>query len=206
MSENKENTRQIILQKSVQLFAQQGYANVSVRDIAQAVGIKPASLYYHFSSKQALYICAIEESFSQKTQVFQKILEQPVSSIKKLQLYIETLTKLAFEDENFCRLIQRELLDGDDKQLQYLAEEVFKAQFLELGKLISQNSSNNDPHLMTMSILSLVLYHIETKRIRRFLPGYDSLHDDVNFIAQHVFSLIMHGLFNTNNTELAQSL
>lgn len=197
MDIKKESTRQTILKISIELFAQSGYANVSVRDIAQAVGIKPASLYYHFTNKQTLYLASIEESFSLKAAVFSKVLALQEPADIKLQQYIYTLTQLASEDEAFRRLIQRELLDGDEKRMQYLAENVFQEQFNALGNLVTEVEPDCDPHMSAISILSLVLYHLETAPIRCFLKGHKKVHNDINFIAQHVFNLLKKGLLNT---------
>jgi AcrR family transcriptional regulator len=41
-----------IAAKAAEIFARDGYANVGMRDIADAVGIKGASLYHHFPSKE----------------------------------------------------------------------------------------------------------------------------------------------------------
>ncbi|MCU1586854.1 MAG: TetR family transcriptional regulator [Frankiales bacterium] len=43
-----------VLQACVQLFAEQGFAGSSVRDIAARAGLQPASLYNHFASKDAM--------------------------------------------------------------------------------------------------------------------------------------------------------
>jgi AcrR family transcriptional regulator len=37
------------------MFARNGYSTVSIRDIANQVGIRPSSLYNHFSSKEQLF-------------------------------------------------------------------------------------------------------------------------------------------------------
>lgn len=47
---NKEK----ILSVSIRLFAQKGYSNVSMREIAKEVGIQAASIYNHYPSKSAL--------------------------------------------------------------------------------------------------------------------------------------------------------
>lgn len=41
-----------ILDAAAQMFSEQGYGASSTRKIAEAVGVKQASLYYHFESKQ----------------------------------------------------------------------------------------------------------------------------------------------------------
>jgi AcrR family transcriptional regulator len=44
--------REQILDAAAQMFSEQGYAATSTRMIAMAVGVKQASLYYHFASKE----------------------------------------------------------------------------------------------------------------------------------------------------------
>ncbi len=46
--------RQLILDTAARLFKQEGYAGTSLRDIAGEVGIKAASLYHHFASKDEI--------------------------------------------------------------------------------------------------------------------------------------------------------
>jgi AcrR family transcriptional regulator len=50
----EKNTKMRIFDASVDLFAQKGFDAVSMQEIADAVGIKKASLYYHFASKDQL--------------------------------------------------------------------------------------------------------------------------------------------------------
>ena len=45
-------TREKILDASIELFARKGFKDVSVREIAAAVGIKASSLYKHYKSKE----------------------------------------------------------------------------------------------------------------------------------------------------------
>ena len=49
-----ESTKDRILKVSVELFSRDGYKEVSVRDISEAVGIKSSSIYNHFESKKAI--------------------------------------------------------------------------------------------------------------------------------------------------------
>lgn len=50
----EKTTKERIFEASLELFSQKGFDAVSMREIAEAVGIKKASLYSHFSSKDEL--------------------------------------------------------------------------------------------------------------------------------------------------------
>lgn len=47
-------TRQVIIATASKLFFEQGYLRTSMSEIARAVNMDPSSLYYYFSSKEAL--------------------------------------------------------------------------------------------------------------------------------------------------------
>lgn len=61
------NTREKILKEALRLFAEKGYSDVFVGEIASAVGIKAPSLYKHFKSKQEIFdaiINMLKESYN----------------------------------------------------------------------------------------------------------------------------------------------
>ena len=53
-------TKEKITEEALTLFAQKGYKGTSVKNIADAVGIKDASLYNHFKSKQEIFDSIVE--------------------------------------------------------------------------------------------------------------------------------------------------
>lgn len=54
--------REQILDAAAALFAQHGYAGTSTRAIAERVGVRQASLYYHFSGKDEILLELLETS------------------------------------------------------------------------------------------------------------------------------------------------
>jgi len=59
--DNLTPSKQKILICAVDLFAVKGYSETSVRDIAAAAMVKPTSLYNHFSSKEEILTCMMNE-------------------------------------------------------------------------------------------------------------------------------------------------
>jgi AcrR family transcriptional regulator len=69
-------TKERIFEVALELFAQKGFDSVSMREIAEAVGIKKASLYSHFSSKDKL----LEQIFEYPTVALMNIGPQGVDA------------------------------------------------------------------------------------------------------------------------------
>jgi len=78
------NTRECILGAAIELFAAQGFAGTSLRQIAQVVGIKESAIYAHFESKEAL--CkAIFEQFGPPVAILDEFLGADPSAIAQLE-------------------------------------------------------------------------------------------------------------------------
>ena len=59
------NTKQGILEVSLDLFSVQGFEATSISQIASAVGIRKASLYSHFENKQAILDAIVKDVLDQ---------------------------------------------------------------------------------------------------------------------------------------------
>ena len=62
---DRGNTKREILEASLELFSVQGFEATSISQIAEAVGIRKASLYSHFESKQAILDTLVKEVLQQ---------------------------------------------------------------------------------------------------------------------------------------------
>lgn len=61
----KGNTKQLILETALEMFSVQGYEATSISQIADAVGIRKASMYSHFMGKQDILDALLEERLKQ---------------------------------------------------------------------------------------------------------------------------------------------
>ena len=55
------NTKNIILEKALELFSRKGYDATTLREIAKEVGITQSSLYKHYKSKEDIFISIFNE-------------------------------------------------------------------------------------------------------------------------------------------------
>ena len=61
----KGNTKQEIFDAALELFSVQGYEATSISQLAEAVGIRKASLYSHFKNKQAILDALMQTTLEQ---------------------------------------------------------------------------------------------------------------------------------------------
>ena len=65
--------RQELLSKCFDLFAQQGYANVTTRQIAKELGVSTGTLYHYFPNKQVLFEQLAQQVSLQDVEILQKV-------------------------------------------------------------------------------------------------------------------------------------
>ena len=68
-----EERRSELLATAMKLFANKGYDNVSVREVAREADVAPGLAYHYFDSKQSLFAAAIEDYAQRSAAVFIEI-------------------------------------------------------------------------------------------------------------------------------------
>ena len=90
-------TRDDILQSAAQVFRQKGFHGASMADIAEAVDLKKASLYHHFTSKQEILLELLDRALEMVTESMAKVMAQEIPTDEKLRLamraYLKTLSE-----------------------------------------------------------------------------------------------------------------
>jgi AcrR family transcriptional regulator len=94
-----------------ELFAERGFAGVAVRDLAERVGLNPASLYNHFESKQALYEAVLERGIRPIYEIVDRAVDPHAAPDNDS---LSALTDHLSRHPNLARLIQHEALAGGE--------------------------------------------------------------------------------------------
>lgn len=83
--------REQILEASAHLFASEGFAATSTRDIAERVGIRQASLYYHFKGKDGILDELLQMSVRPSLERVDKIETECPDEVPEAALYLLAL-------------------------------------------------------------------------------------------------------------------
>jgi|TARA_B110000977_G_scaffold195819_1_gene274986 AcrR family transcriptional regulator len=79
---------------ALNLFAEQGYGQVTIKDIGIAANVNTAMIYYYFSDKESLCRASIEDAAEQVFCAFQKAIDKVEGPQKKIETWLETHIKL----------------------------------------------------------------------------------------------------------------
>jgi AcrR family transcriptional regulator len=85
---DKGGTKEKIVDVAIQLFTEQGIANVSTNHIASAMGISPGNLYYHFRNKEDILWHALGRFSSAMALLMGSPDEEEVDALR-LRQYLE---------------------------------------------------------------------------------------------------------------------
>jgi AcrR family transcriptional regulator len=97
-------TRKAILDAALDLFADKGYFGTSLREIAQAVGVRESAFYNYFESKEALFIALLETAREYRTEQWAAFLAEPITDARS------TLERLSTRVLDFFREPQQQRL------------------------------------------------------------------------------------------------
>lgn len=124
------SSKQIILDKAGELFLQQGYARVSIREIAKACGITNAAIYYHFDSKADLAQEFIQHLAENIRESLLTASHQEEDYREKIATMLRTFLKMENELGGQFFTLQREMMDMN--LIESPAHSIFKVIFQPL--------------------------------------------------------------------------
>lgn len=186
-------TRQRICAVAASLFADRGFAGVSMRDIADGVGIKAASLYNHFDDKEQLYIAALTQGFAGRIARIDAAIDTGGSVEDRLRATVMALTEVSAGDDVGRKLLHRELLDGDSARLERLTRTVFRPVFERMTGLFGELAPHKgDPARTTAYINALITGYFILLPVLRSLDA--GLPTDPDAIGHQIAKTLMDNL------------
>lgn len=159
-TENGAARRDDILATATQLFADRGYANVGMRAIADEVGIRPASLYHHFASKEEILYAISQRVTVEYTVEASAMLESGGDPVALLREFIVRQIVFAWENRSAIDVAKREMRELHEDHLAEIVVNRTEYRRVLQGLIVlgveAKRFTNTNPKMASLAILSMV--------------------------------------------------
>ena len=106
------DSRARILAAAAVEFSARGFAGAGIDRIARRARLNKAMIYYHFKSKQALYVVVLEDVFAALGARLRTVASGPGSPAQKIDALIDALARAVDAQPCFVPVMLRELAEG----------------------------------------------------------------------------------------------
>jgi TetR/AcrR family transcriptional regulator, cholesterol catabolism regulator len=149
-----------VIDAAAQVFARRGYHGASTQDIADVLGIRQASLYYYFDSKEAALEAVCTSGLADYAIRAQKILRGPEDASEKVaQLVFHHLAPMAERlDYTLVFLRERRFLPQPARQRLRSSEQRYERviqRIIEQGVSCGEFRPDLDARMATLALLGL---------------------------------------------------
>lgn len=160
-----QDTSDAILDAAEELFAKQGFAATTTKQIGAAAGVNPALIHYYFGNKEGLYRALLRRLFeSIMSQGAEQLATSPPPDAA-VRALVGVQSDIMVGHPSFPRLLARELVDhgmthaGDS--LGRLSETLFRrlCELIRGGQEAGLFRRDMDARLAALSTISLVPYY-----------------------------------------------
>jgi len=110
--EQKEQTREALLDAALDLSQQAGFAQVSLRQVTRSAGVVPTAFYRHFDSMDQVGLALVERSFATLRQLMRDALSDPDLFTDLISSSIDVLVSSVKENRDHFAFVARERLGG----------------------------------------------------------------------------------------------
>ncbi|MDP5276490.1 TetR/AcrR family transcriptional regulator [Chengkuizengella axinellae] len=97
------DTRTQIIEASSNVFSEKGYARATLDEVAKKANLTKGAVYWHFSSKQDLFLALVDRNISHQLKQIPSIIKHILSSndsVKALSKWFESQFTFVIDDEN----------------------------------------------------------------------------------------------------------
>ena len=115
-------TLYVIRDTALSFFADDGYDNTSMRKIASAVGIRVASLYSHFPSKESILWMICEEAMGQLLSQANSEAVVDGAIPKRFEAFVESHFRYHIENRSRCVVVNDRLRSLSPEHFQHAGE------------------------------------------------------------------------------------
>lgn len=111
-AEQKQKTRQALLDAALGLLAEQSFDSLSLREIARTVGVVPTAFYRHFDSVEELGLVLVDDAFRTLRRMMRIAREAPLPHEELVHRSVLTFAQYVQAQRAYFRFVTRERFGG----------------------------------------------------------------------------------------------
>ena len=108
-SSEASEVRQRIIQAATNLFVSRGYPGISMREIAEAVGVSKAGLYYHFRDKEALFLAVLTANLEHIESLIRRARQTGPTTRDQISIMVRAIFEQTTDQRAIIRLASQDL-------------------------------------------------------------------------------------------------
>ncbi len=109
----------IIFQAAVQVFAERGFDQAKMDEIAQVAGVAKGTIYYHFKSKEDLFSALMNEGIENLIDYAKRNITLYSRPIEQLNALIHAHIQFFIENKKLAKLLLAEAFGTKERQRQF---------------------------------------------------------------------------------------
>lgn len=131
-----------IIQVTMDIIVQQGTHKLTIRNVAEAIGVSEPALYRHFDSKHALLVSLLEHLQQSIVPVFNTLHSENTSFKHAVDTFLHTLFSTIEANPAYASLVFTEEAFHSDNNLRPLLKDILSGILIKLETAIGRFQSN----------------------------------------------------------------
>lgn len=100
-----EAVRERILKEALSIINQEGYASLSMRKLAQRLGVTAKTIYNYYSNKDELYLMVLIKGFTELTEEFRTAYRSSKDPLQKLRAAMHAYVRWGIANKHYYNIM-----------------------------------------------------------------------------------------------------
>lgn len=205
--EQKEQTREALLDAALELSQESGFAQVSLRQVARSAGVVPTAFYRHFDSMDDVGLALVERSFGTLRQMMRDAQRDPDLFTDLISTSIDILVATVKGNRDHFAFVGRERLGGSAPVRDAIQRELelFVSETAVAIRVLPVVSSWTIDDVMTLSGLFVRNMVFRAEQVLAMPPGRSDLESDLKRTMRREMLMIVFGVVNWQSRDTVPS-
>lgn len=163
---SEATTQDSILDAAERLFARQGYAATTIKQIGSEAAVNSALLYYYYANKETLYRAMLQRILGHLLARGTDAIERATTPADRIRAFVRMQVRLLADHPHFPQLFVREMVDHQASHAEEAITKTAAGAFKRLCDVIEGGQRDGvfrqtfDPRFAAISVIAQIAYFV----------------------------------------------